>query len=76
MAHFFCNNQEDNKKYHLANWQLVAQKKEFGGLGVPDLQLLNLCPLASWIARYHKSSDSMWRRIVDDKYKTIEPNMF
>ena len=31
MAHFLWNNNEDCHKYHLANWQLVAQKKEVGG---------------------------------------------
>lgn len=52
MAHFFWENNETKHKYHLANWQLVAQKKELGGLGIPDLRNLNLCLLSSWIFRY------------------------
>jgi hypothetical protein len=35
------------KRYHLANWQLIAQKKDHGGLGIPDLRTLNLCLLAT-----------------------------
>jgi len=35
MGHFLWNNTEENHKYHLANWQLVAQKKEMGGFGHP-----------------------------------------
>ena len=31
MGHFLWNNTEEKHKYHLANWQLVAQKKEVGG---------------------------------------------
>ena len=38
MAHFSWNNHEDKGKYHLANWQVVARKKEMGGLGIPNLQ--------------------------------------
>jgi hypothetical protein len=34
MAHFFWNNLEEGRgKYHLANWQVMAKKKEYGGLG-------------------------------------------
>ena len=30
------------KKYHLANWKVVCQPKDQGGLGVIDLQLKNV----------------------------------
>jgi len=75
MAHFLWNNSETNHKYHLANWQLVAQRKEIGVLGVPDLINLNLCLLSSWIFRYHLDSSPIWRQIVDYKYKTEKPNL-
>jgi hypothetical protein len=39
--------------YHLANWPSVCLKKEFGGLGIPDLRDLNLCLLCSWIKKYY-----------------------
>ena len=63
-------------KYHLANWQLVAQKKEYGGLGILDLETLNLCLLASWIKRYHLNKNNIWRLIVDSKYTLDNPNIF
>jgi hypothetical protein len=34
-------------------------KKEFGGLGVPDLRELNLCLLRSWIRRYAADKDKI-----------------
>jgi len=44
LSHFSRDSTEENPKYHLANWQLVSQKKkEFGGLGVLDLRNLNMC---------------------------------
>jgi hypothetical protein len=34
MAHFLWSDEDGNKKYHLANWDLVSMKQEFGGLGI------------------------------------------
>jgi hypothetical protein len=36
MGHFLWDNTEEKHRYHLANWPLVAQKNEFGGLGILD----------------------------------------
>jgi hypothetical protein len=75
MSHFLWNNNEESHKYHLANWQLVAQKKEAGGFGIPDLRNLNLAILSSWIFRYGLQSESIWTKIIDYKYKTDNPNI-
>ena len=45
MARFLWNNNDDKHKYHLAHWQ-VAQKKELGGLVIPDLRNLTYLCLA------------------------------
>lgn len=46
IAQFFSwNNTEDRHQYNLANWKLVAQKKEFGALCINDLRNLNICLL-------------------------------
>ena len=55
-------------KYNLANWALVSQKKEYGGLGIPNLVDLNLCLLASWVKRYKIEQDKIWRQIIEFKY--------
>ena len=47
MGHFLWNNTEEKHRYHLANWPLVAQRKEFSGLGIPDLRSLNLALLSA-----------------------------
>jgi hypothetical protein len=54
---------------------MVTMKKEFGGLGVPDLREVNLCLLASWIRRYSKDEGKLWKALVDFKYNTINPNI-
>jgi hypothetical protein len=48
MAHCLWNDFEGNMKLHLANWSLVYMKKEFGGLGIPNLKEVNMCLLGSW----------------------------
>ena len=54
----------------------MAQKKDFGGLGIPNLQNLNMCLLASWIARYHLNQEAIWKNLVNHKYNIIDPNIF
>jgi hypothetical protein len=75
MDRFLWNNSEDHHRYHLAYWQLVAQQKELGGLGIPDLRNLNLALLSSWIFRYGLNDNAIWRKITDYKYKTESPNI-
>jgi hypothetical protein len=75
MAHFLWSDEDDNKKYHLANWDLISMKEEFGGMGVQNLRDFNLSLLASWIRRYHLDSHKIWRKIVDFKYN-LSPNIF
>ena len=52
MAHFFWWNLSDQHKYHLANWGLISRKKEFGGLGIPNIKEFNMALLASWGKRF------------------------
>ena len=75
MANFMWNDEEGNHKIHLANWQSICMKKEFGGLGIPNLQDLNQCLLGSWVKRYIQGECSLWKRVVDAKYNTKNPNI-
>jgi len=67
---------KNKSKYHLSNWQSLAQKKDFGGWDIPDLRNINLCLLASWINRYHLSDHVIWKKIIDHKYNIAKPNIF
>jgi hypothetical protein len=75
MGHFFWGDPENGKKIHLANWGLICQKTEFGGMGVQNLRDYNLCLLASWIKRYHLDTNKNWKMIVEAKYD-LDPNIF
>jgi hypothetical protein len=68
MSYFLWNGNVDARKYHLANWDLVCLKREFGSLGVQNLRDFILCLLASWVKRYNLDANKIWRKIVDFKY--------
>ena len=72
----FRNDAENKNKYHLFNWQSLAQKKDFGGWDIPDLRNLNLCLLAFWINMYHLSDHVICKKIIDHKYNIAKPNIF
>jgi hypothetical protein len=76
MSKFFWNDQEEKHKYHLSNWRSLCQKKEYGGLGIPDLRELNLCLLASWVQRFYNHEPKIWKEIVRHKYHLDAPNIF
>jgi hypothetical protein len=76
MAHVLLDDYDGHRKYHLANWGMVAQNIEFGGLGIPNLADMNLCLLASWVKRYQLDNHKLWKQIVDHKYRTESPNIF
>jgi hypothetical protein len=65
MANCFWDDYEGHKKLHLANWHLIYMKKEFGGLGLKDL---NLCLLGSWVKWFIKDEGRLWRSVVEAKY--------
>jgi hypothetical protein len=39
----------DNKKYHLAKWDIMCRPKDQGGLGIIDLEIQNICLVSKWI---------------------------
>lgn len=73
IAHCFWDNYEGHHKYDLANWELLTQKVEYGGLGIPTLGDINLCLLASWVKRYHPGENKLWKHIIDHKYSPDAP---
>ena len=50
-------------------------KKDFGGLGIPNIKDVKMCLLASWLKRYIADDGKIWKTIVDHKYRTSSPNI-
>jgi hypothetical protein len=53
------NDEEGN---HLANLPSICMKKHFGGLGIRNLQDLNICLIGSWVKRYIQSAGALWKK--------------
>lgn len=51
-------------------------KKEYGDLGIPNLQALNICLMGSWIKRYSEGEGKLQRKVIHHKYNTDKPNIF
>ena len=75
MAHCFWDNYEGHHKYHLASWGLLNQKKQYGGMGIPNIADMNLCLLAAWVDKCQRGEQKIWKKIVDAKYRTSNPNI-
>jgi hypothetical protein len=75
MSNCLWNDLEGAHRYHLASWDLVSVRKEYGGMGLPNLRDLNICLLASWRRRYEQDRGKLWREILDFKYKTDSVNI-
>jgi hypothetical protein len=56
MANCLWHDFEGNRELHIPNWQLVYMKKDFGGLGIPNIRDVNLCLLGSWVKKYNADS--------------------
>ena len=63
----FWQEVEGKKKYHLVNWQQVCQPKDQGGLGVLDLNIMNICLLCKWIWKI-ENEEGLWQQLIRSKY--------
>ncbi|GKV31443.1 hypothetical protein SLEP1_g40129 [Rubroshorea leprosula] len=59
---------ELNKKIAWVKWEYVCRAKAKGGLGVPDLQRKNWAMLGKWWYRLGDGVESLWKRVVREKY--------
>lgn len=62
------------KKNSLVNWDLVCYPKEFGGLGVKDLHLMNVSLLIKWWWKWTNPMYSgLWKQLLQRKYNSHTP---
>lgn len=60
------------RKLHLINWARICKNKKFGGLGVASIKNRNAALLSKWWWRYRFEDRSLWIRIIEGKYGTLE----
>ncbi|GLU02749.1 hypothetical protein SLE2022_199870 [Rubroshorea leprosula] len=65
---FLWGGKGDERKINWISWDRVCKKKEEGGLGVRDLRKFNLALMGKWWGRLAESGESMWNKIIIEKY--------
>ncbi|CAN0926381.1 LINE-1 reverse transcriptase homolog [Linum grandiflorum] len=61
---FLWSGNSEKDKIHWINWQNVKTPTTRGGLGVPDLRILNSALLSKWAWRYAVERNSWWRGLI------------
>ncbi|GKV08884.1 hypothetical protein SLEP1_g20455 [Rubroshorea leprosula] len=65
---FLWGGAELKRKIPWVSWEMVCRSKEKGGLGVMDLRRRNWALLGKWWFRLGEGGESLWKRVVWDKY--------
>ncbi|GKV31834.1 hypothetical protein SLEP1_g40497 [Rubroshorea leprosula] len=65
---FLWGGVELKRKIPWVSWETVCRSKEKGGLGVLDFRRRNWALLGKWWFRLGDSGESLWKRVVWDKY--------
>ena len=66
-SRFFWQGDNEKKKYRLAKWKDVCRPKDFGGLGIPDLEVKNRALLGKWLFKL-LTEDGVWQTLLRRKY--------
>ena len=65
---FFWNGLEEKKKATLISWCQICKPKEYGGLGIKNLEWQNEALGAKQVWRLYHESDRKWAKILYNKY--------
>nr|KYP36498.1 Putative ribonuclease H protein At1g65750 family [Cajanus cajan] len=60
--------EEGQKKVPWMRWKKVCFPKLHGGLGVKNIEMINLSLLGKWKWYLFHQRDSIWGKIIDSKY--------
>ena len=66
-SRFFWQFEKHKKKYRLAKWSVLCTPKDFGGLGIHNLELQNKCLLSKWMFRLI-NEDGAWQSLLRRKF--------
>ncbi|KAE8668934.1 putative S-adenosyl-L-methionine-dependent methyltransferases superfamily protein [Hibiscus syriacus] len=71
---FLWGGGDGKKKIHWVSWSDVCKPKIEGGLGVPNLNVVNRALLEKWAWRFAIEREAVWREMLCIKYK-LEPSL-
>ncbi|GMI94968.1 hypothetical protein like AT4G29090 [Hibiscus trionum] len=68
MAGFLWGDSADQRKTHWANWNLICQPLESGGLNVRNIVVHNRAMLGKWAWKFANDRDGLWKKVICSKY--------
>ncbi|KAE8655648.1 hypothetical protein F3Y22_tig00117021pilonHSYRG00103 [Hibiscus syriacus] len=77
----FMGGSNDKRNIHWVNWGLVCKPRRLGGLGIPNLAILNRALLGKWVWKFASEKNSWWKRVVccvnnlDPNSKKVESSL-
>ena len=66
---FLWSGSGEKKSLALAKWEIVQLPRDKGGLNISNLLYRNLGLLFKWVWRFFSEPDSLWKQIIQAKYK-------
>ncbi|XP_058742136.1 uncharacterized protein LOC131614590 [Vicia villosa] len=65
---FLWNGRDDKKSIHWVGWNTVCKTCEQGGLGVKNMEILNVALLRKWKWRLLTEKEAVWSGIINHRY--------
>lgn len=65
---FLWQHNQEKKGVHLVNWKTLTLRKQQRGIGIQILRKQNQSSLMKWLWRYSNQDQSLWRRVIKEKY--------
>ena len=65
---FLWGTTQEKKKMHMVGWSKIIKLKEEGGLGIQAAKAKNIALLAKLNSRIYHKRDSLWAKVLLNKY--------
>uniref|UniRef100_A0A2N9I5C4 Reverse transcriptase domain-containing protein n=1 Tax=Fagus sylvatica TaxID=28930 RepID=A0A2N9I5C4_FAGSY len=69
---FLWGSSMEKGKFHLVKWDQLCRPYSNGGLAIKNLRQFNEALLGKWLWRFGVERDALWRRVVMEKYGSME----
>ncbi|XP_058746724.1 uncharacterized protein LOC131619669 [Vicia villosa] len=69
---FLWNGGDARRLIHWVSWDIVSKPKEEGGLGVKNVEVMNIALLSKWKWRILMEDEPVWRAILDARYENVK----